>query len=362
MSPPQDPGGCDTRRDDATNSTGAGAPNSTRRGRPLLAPARRATLRRVQQVRRRVPWGSTLVVVLVLAVTSACGGGGGEEAVALDDIEPIVAIDPCELLDAGTAEDLAGGEVGEPESEVTDDGSTSCAFSFRNAGAATSGSAIAARLSIGPGDETDVPGGALARAVSIGDAGAVEERPDKVRVVYVVREVVVRVEVVPASGEVTPELVEEVVRFTETTEKPVTEAVTGEPFVPDDTTTTEPAPTTTPTTAAAGTPTTTTGASTEDLWSRTAVEFRDRVGERFDFDCPGPAPASFGTVWGTGTYTDDSAVCVAAVHDGRITPESGGDVTIEMRPGQDEYPGSEANGITSSDWPEWPGSFVFVQP
>ena len=175
------------------------------------------------------------VGVVLAALVAACGGDdGGEADVQLEDVEPIVAVQPCDLLDAGTAEQLAGAEVAEPEEVVEDDGTTSCSFDFADeADAETAGSSVAALLEIGPGDEGDVPGGSLARSLDMGDASAVEEEEDKVTVVYVVQTVVVVVEVAPGSGEVTPEMVDDVVEFTESTEPVVTEAVTGEPFVPD---------------------------------------------------------------------------------------------------------------------------------
>ena len=177
-------------------------------------------------------------------VAGACGGGGDEEeatedTVALEEIEPIVDIDPCDLIDEGTASTLSGADVEAAESTTEDDGTTTCDFAFADADVADeTGSAIAASLSIGPGDDDDVPtGSAVARSLSLGDRGAVEDEEDKVRVVYIVQQVVVRVEVVPGDGEVDEELIDEVVEFTETTEAPVTEAVTGEPFVPATTTT-----------------------------------------------------------------------------------------------------------------------------
>lgn len=180
------------------------------------------------------------VGVVLAALVAACGGDdGGEDPVELDDVEPIVAVDPCDLLDAGTAEQLSGAAVKDPEAVVEDDGTTSCEFEFADdADAEAAGSSVAALLEIGPGSEDDVPGGSLATALDMGDASAVEEEEDKVTVVYVVETVVVFVEVAPGSGEVTDEMVEDVVEFAETTEPVVTEAVTGEPFVPDTTTTT----------------------------------------------------------------------------------------------------------------------------
>jgi hypothetical protein len=97
-----------------------------------------------------------------------------------------------------------------------------------------------------------------------------------------------------------------------------------------------------------------------DPWAATASEHRGLVGEQFDYDCP--AGGSAHIVWGVDLYTDDSSVCTAAVHAGVITLDDGGTVTIEMRAGEDSYEGSERNGITTSSYGQWGGSFVIVEP
>lgn len=93
-------------------------------------------------------------------------------------------------------------------------------------------------------------------------------------------------------------------------------------------------------------------------WNATAAAFRGRNGARFVYTCPSYGVAS--GVWGTDTYTDDSSVCTAAVHAGRITLAGGGQVTIEIRPGQQSYQGSTRNGITSISYGAWSGSYVIV--
>ena len=82
-------------------------------------------------------------------------------------------------------------------------------------------------------------------------------------------------------------------------------------------------------------------------WRMTAqvIEFEDGLAT---FECPpdgDPYP-----VWGTGTYTNDSSICTAAVHHGLIAFSDGGDVSLREQPGQSSYEGSEANGVTS--WQE----------
>jgi ABC-type transport system substrate-binding protein len=99
---------------------------------------------------------------------------------------------------------------------------------------------------------------------------------------------------------------------------------------------------------------------TGDPWDAEAGQHRGQDGEQFDYECPPNGEPR--TVWGTDIYTDDSSVCTAAVHVGVITLEDGGDVTIEIRPGEDSYDGSERNGITTLDYPSWGGSFEIVDP
>ena len=92
-------------------------------------------------------------------------------------------------------------------------------------------------------------------------------------------------------------------------------------------------------------------------WQRTATEYREQGGTRITLAC---SPDGItGSVYGTGTYTDDSSICTAAVHAGLITVAGGGKVTIEIVPGAAAYTGSTAHGITSASWGTFGGSFTF---
>ncbi|MEO0532451.1 MAG: LCCL domain-containing protein [Cyanobacteria bacterium P01_A01_bin.123] len=94
-------------------------------------------------------------------------------------------------------------------------------------------------------------------------------------------------------------------------------------------------------------------------WSDNATAYRGQTGQRVFVTC---APnGSLGSVWGTGTYTDDSSICSAAVHAGLIDTEQGGNVMIEIAQGEIAYEGTSQHGITSSEWGRWEGSFVFVE-
>ncbi len=91
-------------------------------------------------------------------------------------------------------------------------------------------------------------------------------------------------------------------------------------------------------------------------WSDRAIDHRGAIGQQFDYVCP--AGGTLSSLWGDGVYTDDSSICTAAVHAGLITVASGGAVTIEMVAGQASYPSTTANGVTSSSWGAWTGSYV----
>lgn len=72
-----------------------------------------------------------------------------------------------------------------------------------------------------------------------------------------------------------------------------------------------------------------------------------------------PAGCTSGSVWGTGTYSDDSYVCTAAIHAGALT-SAGGVTTVQIAAGLSSYPASTQNGVTTSSWGSWGRSFVFV--
>lgn len=93
-------------------------------------------------------------------------------------------------------------------------------------------------------------------------------------------------------------------------------------------------------------------------WRDSATRYRGQNGLAIRAYCaPGGAP---GTVWGSGLYTDDSSVCGAAQHAGRIGP-TGGAFTVRILPGMPRYVGSPVNGVVSRDYGSYPGSFS-IQP
>lgn len=85
--------------------------------------------------------------------------------------------------------------------------------------------------------------------------------------------------------------------------------------------------------------------------------FRNKVGQTFEFTVTGSAS---GSVWGTDVYTDDSSVAKAAVHAGVVAVGETKTVTVTILAGQSSYPASTRNGITTSNWGSWVGSYSFA--
>jgi hypothetical protein len=81
------------------------------------------------------------------------------------------------------------------------------------------------------------------------------------------------------------------------------------------------------------------------------------VGARLQCGCAAEAAAS-GSVWGSGPYTGDSAICRAAVHAGAIGGE-GGMVRVRVTAGRDGYSASARNGVGANSWGSYAKSFEF---
>jgi hypothetical protein len=61
-----------------------------------------------------------------------------------------------------------------------------------------------------------------------------------------------------------------------------------------------------------------------------------------------------GTVWGTDVYTRDSAPGVAAVHSGLLKAGETQVLRLKVVPAQKSYPGSTRNGVTTTDYADFP--------
>ena len=91
-------------------------------------------------------------------------------------------------------------------------------------------------------------------------------------------------------------------------------------------------------------------------WHTNVTAYRGANGAVLTVRCA--ANGDPGDVWGSDVYSDDSSVCTAAVHAGRIAFATGGVVTVELRPGRDSYDSTTRNGVTSRTYGRWSGSFV----
>lgn len=100
--------------------------------------------------------------------------------------------------------------------------------------------------------------------------------------------------------------------------------------------------------------------ATDITWSTYSRQLGSTVGDVYKVRCPEGGDINH-RVWGTDIYTDDSSVCVAAIHAGLMTIE-GGVVTIEIRPGEKKYAGSRRNKVITENYGSWTGSFIFRKP
>lgn len=90
-----------------------------------------------------------------------------------------------------------------------------------------------------------------------------------------------------------------------------------------------------------------------------SVKGRKITDLEFHAVCPGNCLA--GSVWGTKSYTTDSAICLAAMHSGALATE-GGKIKVKIVAGQTNYEGTEQNGIKSSAWGSYDSGFIVSKP
>jgi hypothetical protein len=77
----------------------------------------------------------------------------------------------------------------------------------------------------------------------------------------------------------------------------------------------------------------------------------DVVGATFYFRITGMLE---GQVWGSGPYTRDSAMGAAAVHAGLLQPGETAVLRLTVVAAEKSYPGSTRNGVTTSDYADFP--------
>jgi hypothetical protein len=84
------------------------------------------------------------------------------------------------------------------------------------------------------------------------------------------------------------------------------------------------------------------------------TNYQNEIGKTFYFRVtanPG------GSVWGTDIYTTDSQLSTAAIHAGVLRHGETGVVRVTIMAGQNSYSGSSRNGISTSDYGSFQGSY-----
>ncbi|MFM8880252.1 MAG: Ig-like domain-containing protein, partial [Verrucomicrobiota bacterium] len=70
--------------------------------------------------------------------------------------------------------------------------------------------------------------------------------------------------------------------------------------------------------------------------------------------------SSTGSAWGSGIYTDDTPLGIAAVHAGLLSAGDTAILQVTIRGAQDSFVGSSANGVTTNQYGSWDGSYSFT--
>jgi hypothetical protein len=91
-----------------------------------------------------------------------------------------------------------------------------------------------------------------------------------------------------------------------------------------------------------------------DPGSLTGYQQPQHVGKTYTFRVTG---AARGSLWGTGTYTLDSALAAAAVHAGVLKLGETGNVTVTIFGPSMNFVGTTQNGMTSSNYDSYPGAY-----
>jgi hypothetical protein len=87
--------------------------------------------------------------------------------------------------------------------------------------------------------------------------------------------------------------------------------------------------------------------------------YEQKIGETFSFSVTGSAAG--GSIWGTDIYTTDSRLGTAAVHAGVLKDGETAVIKVKIVAAQGSYAGSAKNGVTSSNYGNYGGSYEFVK-
>ena len=87
------------------------------------------------------------------------------------------------------------------------------------------------------------------------------------------------------------------------------------------------------------------------------MDKRGKVGKDYCYKITG---STEGTVWGDGIYTDDSNIAKAAVLEGKCKIGENCLVCIKIIESKSSYGSCTKNGISTSSWGHWDGSYSFI--
>jgi hypothetical protein len=85
----------------------------------------------------------------------------------------------------------------------------------------------------------------------------------------------------------------------------------------------------------------------------------DQIGKTFTYKIKGNAGA--GTLWGTDTYTLDSALAAAVVHAGVVKDGKEGVVRLKIVPSPASFTGSTRNGVSSHNYGAYPAAYKILK-
>jgi hypothetical protein len=103
------------------------------------------------------------------------------------------------------------------------------------------------------------------------------------------------------------------------------------------------------------------GAPGRTDWATTAQGVPPSFATPIVVTCP-PNGRLSAPIWGSGVYTDDSAICVAAVHANLITVAAGGDIAVTMKPGTTTFAAETRNGVGSQSYNGAYSAFTVALP
>ena len=84
------------------------------------------------------------------------------------------------------------------------------------------------------------------------------------------------------------------------------------------------------------------------------------IGDKILLFCPSKCILTHSIIYGTKIYTDNSPICISAIHSGVISQREGGEIEIEIKPYQSEFIGSKGISIVSKSYYKQRKCYTFI--